>query len=514
MCIVNCIFAESIAELRLPYSKDNGNANPNVANDMGYPLKYFIFQPLWNYGTNKELVMRLASDCQYEKKDDKVILKIVLRKNVFWHDGHPFSADDIIFTFDKIKESQMAQNKINLKVNNQYFSWTKVNDYEISITLSDFYGPIFFQLSEIMILPKHCFNDKIEFSQHPFMHHPIGTGPYKIEKWEQAAKIVLVPHTLFYEAVPKQKVVLRYFPDEESAMIALENGEIDIKWLAPEHQKRAKEAGLNVLKYVYPFPITLATNWRNLPSIFGKKFGQLNAEEQKKNLADFLIYIESCIDKNQVAKIVTKELGEASYYIFAEEGSLDGYINKKNLPRKFNPKGKKYVLQRALKLITYAGFPEYKLAAEIIQENLRKVGIELEIIEIPEEQFFGYILNPENANSWDFLLEEFPHAYWFDPDLYNELSNKAFPPEGKNVGYYDNPKVEELLNQARKEMDLAKRKELMYQVQDELYAFPDAIRLYTVKDAFGINKNVTGYPLDCSIIRQFIRVFSHKLIKK
>ncbi len=170
----------------------------------------------------------------WEISPDGRVYTFHLRKSVTWHDGHPFSAADVIATFDKIQDttSKAASTR----------SYTQeIDRYEaIDASTIRFYlkRPYFLMMdgvfASIPIQPSHIIKKMTgagysESATNPINRTPIGTGPYRIEKWDNGQMIALRRNSGYWGKRPHIDRVVYRIVQEESVMLELaERGEVDV----------------------------------------------------------------------------------------------------------------------------------------------------------------------------------------------------------------------------------------------------------------------------------------------
>jgi peptide/nickel transport system substrate-binding protein len=158
--------------------------NPLYAdtNDADRDLLQLIYSGILRYNSQGELTADLASEMPQITEGGKVIT-VSLQENVQWHDGAPFSADDIIFTVNALKDpaakSPIRANWIGVDIE-------KVSDYKVRFHLLEPYAPFLERLT-LKILPAHLWSEisPENFPLTPLNLQPVGTGPYAIENISQ-----------------------------------------------------------------------------------------------------------------------------------------------------------------------------------------------------------------------------------------------------------------------------------------------------------------------------------------
>lgn len=227
-----------------------GNAqkfNPLTASSgFGFYNKYFNTLTLYDAGFQK-IGGDLADSWSYSK--DGKSLSFRLRKDVRWHDGTPFTAQDVKFTLGLVKDPEMAStfavrltDVTDIKVSDPHTVTLVLNKMDVSLPDA---------LTSIMILPQHLlakYSAK-ELRNSDWWKNPVGTGPFKWSRYLPDRYVELTANPDYFRGKPRlAKIINRYFRDSSSAAIALAAGEIQYTYLTLDQvRENASTKGFNVL---------------------------------------------------------------------------------------------------------------------------------------------------------------------------------------------------------------------------------------------------------------------------
>src|SRR3989338_1963277 len=338
-----------------------------------------IFNGLVRYDKNLNLEGELAEN--WEIKEGGLVIIFHFRKNVRWHDGVPFTARDVEFTYKKL---------IDPNVKTPYsgdFERVKslevLDDYTVKVTYKEPFSP---GLSSwgMWIMPEHILKNE-DFNKTGFSRHPIGTGPYKFKSWKTQEKIELVSNHEYFEGRPYiDRYIYRVIPDEATAFLEVQTQGIDLTGLTPLQFIRQTD---NVFfktryrKFEYPgFGYTYLGYDLSNPKFKDYRVIQaINYAVNKDEIIDAIYF--------GLAKITTgpfvldswaynKDVRPVSYgpsnakELLSESGWLDmdgdGWIEKD---------GKKFEFT----IFINQGNNERLRCAEMIQKHLKDVGISMKI---------------------------------------------------------------------------------------------------------------------------------------
>lgn len=217
---------------------------PHIEVDEG--IHYAIFDPLFDVDPQGKFYPLLAKEVPTVENGgispDGLNWKVTLRDDVKWHDGTPFTAEDVKFT-------------IELLMNPDFRSWrrtghehvrnlTVVSPTEITWTMDKPFAPYTAILASTFIVPKHAF-EGVDPNEAPFNNAPIGTGAFKWARRVAGDHIELVANPDYFGDGPYlERVVVKYIPDMTVLYTQFKTGDIDVaglQWITPDHYEEAKQ---------------------------------------------------------------------------------------------------------------------------------------------------------------------------------------------------------------------------------------------------------------------------------
>ena len=208
---------------------DASNLIPILASDSSsHDVAGLIYNGLVKYDKNFMIVPDLAE--KWDIEQDGKLIRFHLRKNVRWHDGRPFTARDVLFTYRTV---------IDPKTPTAYASDFKqvktvrmLDDYTIEVSYDQPFAPALISWG-MSVLPEHLLRGK-DITKTKLARQPVGTGPYVFKGWQPGSRIVLQYNANYHEGRPRlDGVVYRIIPDDATQFMELKAGNIDIKGLTP-----------------------------------------------------------------------------------------------------------------------------------------------------------------------------------------------------------------------------------------------------------------------------------------
>ena len=164
----------------------------------------------------------------WEISDDGLVYTFHLVENAKWHDGKPFTAEDVVFTCKDFLTEMHARARVN-------FGYCKsieaLDAHTVRFTLREPYGPFImaFEFSSAPMIPAHLYKGT-NFRTNPANNTPVGTGPFKLVEWRRGSFIRLEKNRDYHsEGEPHlDELIFHILPDGASRAVALEQGTADL----------------------------------------------------------------------------------------------------------------------------------------------------------------------------------------------------------------------------------------------------------------------------------------------
>lgn len=404
-----------------------------------------LYNGLVKYDKDIRLVGDLAESWQVEDGGRVIIFN--LRHNVRWHDGQPFTAADVEFTYTKLidPESPTPYGGDFQKVR----SLEVIDPHTVRVTYKEPFAPGLASWCMGM-LPKHLLEGQ-DLRTTPLARQPVGTGPFRIHSWTPGERIDLEANPDYYAGRPGiDRYVYRIIPDPGTAFLELQTERIDHMSLTALQYSRQTDTAFFRARY---------DKYRH-PS-FGYSYIGYNLDDPL--FADKRVRqaLGMAVDKQEIVRAVLLGLGQAATGPFLPGTSA----YDPDVPvSAYDPAGARRLLESAgwkdsdadgwldkdgrrfsFELLTNHGNEQRKMAAEIIQRRLREVGIQMRI-QVLE---WGTLLK-EHIDKRSFQAVLMAWNLSPDPDIHDIFhSSKTAPGEFNFVGYR-NAEVDRLLEEGRR----------------------------------------------------------------
>lgn len=460
--------------LVMPSASCVANLNPLLEGYKEAAMLNPIYDPLYVIDVN-ETRYYLADS--YEVSEDGMQITVKLKEDLKWHDGEAITADDMIFTMDVCSDTNNGAGGTNIVIlNDQPVKYEKVDDLTVKVTLPMASASYADLLGGLTLIPEHVFegNPSVVSAGEANMKG-IGSGPYKVTEFKQDEYLLLEKYEDYYMGAPSiDKVTFRIISDLSAQEVALMNGEVNFMELAnaPAVAKYEADPNFTVVKYPEGRVNYLAVNkfceTVQDPKVVEAVFAALNRDEI-------------------IAGAYGDGMAESANSIFSNvntfyDPSVEGYTQDVE-------KAKQLVKETGLdsKTLTLYFNSErvyMKESAQIIQQQLKNVGINLEVIPLESAGFFEKVFGTDG--DYEFYLNGYGAVG--DPD--QVVAGMYDGTWGVNLAVSD--EVSQLWKDARTvytpEERAAIYKQIQIQTRDELTCYPIAYPNYV----FVTTSNIKG----------------------
>ncbi|GMT43863.1 MAG: peptide-binding protein [bacterium] len=463
---------------------DASRINPIFATDSASgEISGWVFNGLLKYNANLKLTGDLAK--KYLVSKDGRTVTFILRKGIKWQDGIEFTSADPLFTYRALRNPKVAT-----PYSTDFMLIDKaeaIGKYIFRVHYKTVFVPALASWT-MGILPYHLLKGH-NLATDRFNRHPIGTGPYKLTKWKSGQSILLTKNSSYFRGAPHiDHLLYKIIPDSATAFLQLETGKIDAMGLSPIQLKRqiTKKIKKNYKIYINPsFGYTyLGLNLRRKLFQNKKVRKALDYAINKKQIIDTILFGEGTVANGiypPTSWVYDSSVKASKYNLPKAERLLKetGYVYKDG---KLIKDGKQF----SFTVVTNQGNNERKYAALLIQSDLKKIGIKMNI-RILEWQAF---LNLVNSRNFDAVLLGWQLSP--DPDQFSIWDSSQNKPGGFNFVGYHNKTVDRLLERGRKTMNRKQRKIIYQKINKIIFNDKPYLFLYSPYSIVVIQKRFKG----------------------
>lgn len=415
----------------------------------------------------------------WEESEDGLSITLNLRQGVMFHNGREMTADDVVWSVEYAMNEEPGH---HLSDRFQTATGaTRVDDYTVQITYSES-TPKLDGISKLYIFPQEA-AETIETT-------PVGTGPFKFEEWVPGDQVVAAKFEDYWqEGLPYlDQVIIKPIPDEQSRMVNLLAGSIDALMGVPLADKELLASTPDLTVFTSP------------P---GFEFYAFLVNITKPPFDNTLVRqaLNYAIDREKIRQ--TAFHGEANMIVEPYPETSWAYAEDLADYYTFDP-------DRARELLAEAGFPDgfsatmlirdtsgpYLDMAQVYQQDLASVGIEVELLPTELPQYW-----PQLIESQFEMVSHGTGDTTVDPSGLFEGAACCRPFRNffgitEDMTWF--PEYQEIVQQAGRELDREKRKELYHQALEIMLEQGWTIPVAWRQDVFAIKNNVHGFRTDMS----------------
>jgi peptide/nickel transport system substrate-binding protein len=476
-----------------------GRLTPLVSQDVyAYWVQGFVQETLAVRDADTlDYVPRVAKSWQISP--DGLTMRFFLRDDVTFSDGHPLTADDIVFTYDWIRNPEVnaARDRSGMTTLKDV---KKIDNYTVEFTFSSQYYQNFEVAAGTGIMPKHFYS---RFTPNQFNEKVgllLGSGPYMLENpesWTPGNGVILLRNPRYWGVPPTfDRISFSEIEEEAAEEVKYGNQEFDLIRCLPEmYERLIKDPRImgfsNAYRVKTPYNGYSYIGWNQKRKVNNQDVVTPFADKRVRQAMTMLIdrdrmnkeillgyatiatgpYLPDNPQSNPDIKPWPYDPAKAKQLLASagfEDRNGDGVIEDRNgNPLKF-------------KLIYPGGLQFYEKMILFLRDNLAKGGVVME----PERLDWPVMINRLNLGDFDACILAWSTTP--ESDVYQMFHSSQIQDQGDNRINYINPDLDKIIEQARSTMDHDKRMQLWHQVhtilhEDQPYTFlfnRDALRLF------------------------------------
>lgn len=432
-----------------------------------------IYSTLLDTDNDGNLVPDLAES--WEMAEDGTSFTYYLREDACFSDGTPVTAQDVKFTYDRAKE--MPKTKSNTsKIKEVVVD----NDHQVTIHLTEQYAPFktIVTSSNLSIVSEAAVTAAGD--SYGDVDNILGSGPFVCTEWTPNDHYTLVRNENYWDEMPiTTTITCRVIPEGSARTIALETGEVDLVWNVDAIDCVNVEANSDLKLLSQPSSSIEYVGMNTTKEIFS----DARVRQAINYALDKQVFVDTIIEgRGQIA----------NSYI---NSSIPGYDP--------DQEGYPYDPEMAKQLLTEAGYPngfDCKIyvngdtrtrSAQVLQAQLAEIGINVEIFTYE----WGALLDSLNAGEHEmFLLGWSNSSFDADSSTYQLFHSSNHGATG-NRAFLTDATVDQLIEEAAREMDDTKRNELYKELQTTLKDLAPWVPLYYRNDNVGVRADLKGFEL-------------------
>lgn len=257
-------------------------------------ISALLFDGLTDHDGENRIIPRLARRWEYD--GDALTYTFYLEEDVLWHDGEPFTAEDVKFTFEAIMDPENgSENAPNYEDVEEI---TVVDEHTVSFRLSAV-NTAFLEYMTMAVMPEHLLEGE-DWQESEFFRKPVGTGPYRLESWDAGQAIVLKKNEDYFAGAANiGTIIFKIVADDSARAMQLLSHELDLAQVTP------KEAAVFEEKEDYAVYEMTTSDYRGILYNFRNPYWRKHA--------DLIPAINYAIDRRAILDAVLLGHGDVAY---------------------------------------------------------------------------------------------------------------------------------------------------------------------------------------------------------
>lgn len=483
-------------QLRLGSLYEPNTLNPLLSDVLAVSeVGNLIFSGLTTINDKGEWIPDLAAEVPTLQNSgvsrDGLTVTYKLRNGVTWHDGVPFTAEDVKFTWQMI-----MNNKVNAVDRQGYDKIAAIetpDPYTVIVKFKEYYAPYLTLFHTIM--PKHILANVEDINKATFNRAPIGTGPFKFKEWRMAEAVVLEANTSYYRGKPNlEGIIYKIIPDQSILLSQLKAGELDIV-------NNINFAQLDQIKAIDAINVVMTPSmmWEHLDfNLDNPLFQDVRVRQAVLFGIDRQAIINSTLKNAAGPAVADQSLMSWAYNPTLTVPNRDVNQARELLLQAGWQQGTDGIFAKDGQKLTFsiaitAGNKVREAVAQMIAQQLREVGIAVDIRPLDPKTFFDDTLKHRR-----FQTAMYAWVAGVDPDNSSLWHSKNIPSglngfSGQNYPGWRNPEIDSLIEKGVRTIDIETRKQIYYRIQELIIQECPVVPLYFRANIDAVKKNVANY---------------------
>ncbi len=449
-----------------------------------------LYNSLVRIDQNLEIVPDLAESWTSGRDDQgRTTYSFLLRPDLYWHDGVPVTAKDVVATYEVVTDPQTPTNQ-----HSRFFGidgMRAIDNRTVTVTFSKEFSAGLGTMS-FKVLPEHRLRGQVYDHTHPLVRDPVGTGPFRFSQWVDGQFIIFSANERYYqEGQPQlETLVVRFFQENQNTLLtALELGDVNMVIDIPPEQIPRFRSNRDVTLYNY----------------FAHAYDFIGFNMNREPL-DQQAVREAIVLATDRARIVEQVYQGHAQPVSGPFPLTSWAYNASVPPRPYDLSQAKAMLDRAgvidtngnsirelngrdltLNLLFIAGDDLVLKRVLAFRTYMEALGIRIESEPLPLRLFMQRVFEERDfdlfTSGWSVGIDPDPYSIWFSGEIADGLNA---------VGYF-NPEVDDLILDARRTNDKRERQLRYFMVHDLVHQDAPYVFLWTRERTLALSREFDGF---------------------
>lgn len=458
----------------------------NTNNNYGRLIYDQVYDRLTMSNADGTFTPRLAESWTVNEDSTAITFKLV--ENATWHDGEPFTAEDVVFSFqmysdpevealsryhlqyiDGVDDSgvELSEDSINVVAN---------GDYEVTFTFKSPMFPDTFlsDIDTVFIIPKHIFEGKTaeEINAPDLWANPVGTGPFKYASEISGERMEFVKNEDYFQGAPDiDRLVIRVV-DSASLLAGLMSGDVDINVIGgiPLQDWEMAQEQENIVTESVP-----TTSYSTMIMNMSQPYMTQTARQAFSMAINREVLVNSLL-QGEGQQIVTPISPISPYF----NENIEVWYDPDKAKQMLEEDG--FPFEEELVLVTSAG-ADSERTASLIQQDLQKLGVTVRI----QQYDFAALMDFMREGDFDFGM--IGSGGTMDPSESREM---IAPGSSVNFAHVPDDTLASIIDEANAQLTFDARKPLFDEYQEKIMEISPMAYLYTSNDLIAYNKKLSN----------------------
>ncbi len=486
------------------FTQEAVNFNPLLYVNTGVEtaVEFSVFDALWRIDPAGEFIPNLAAEIPTTDNGgiskDGLDWTIKLRPGVTWHDGAPFTSKDVVFTLQTLMNPKVAVRSRN--GHDHVASYEATDPLTVKVKLKDPFAAYLVSWQKTSIVPEHILAKEPDINTAAFNTKPVGTGPFILKNRVAGDHIEFAPNPNYHGGAPKlTSLIQKYVPDQQTLYAQFQTGEVTIfdnQGIPPQLYSRAKVLpGVKTVLAPSPFVEFIYFN-------LGKpQFAEKAVRQALYRAIDRRLWVDAVYYGLPQPTLSYLPSSHWAYNPNLKDPGFDLAKAAQMLDQAGWTVGADGVrakagVRLAFTMSTTAGNKSREQAQQLVQQNFKKINVEMGIRNMPASVVWGdYTVKSQ----FDTLMVGWDALLYPDPDYTDRVASDRIPLKsgtGSNYVQYENPEVDALCAQGVTANSREARRAIYWKLQEILLEDLPFAPIFSYQAVLGVSDRLRGFAVN------------------